>query len=113
MLADSCVPVATHRHGCCVLQRALDAATVDQSRMLVAQVCEHALQLMQVGLKSGANAGAVVDSRLSRTSVRVEKIVRNATAQQVSCLGDPTRRVDSRKLGRSPAYLQELTSLIF
>ncbi|CAM9985011.1 unnamed protein product, partial [Laminaria digitata] len=47
MLADECVAVATHRHGCCVLQRAIDAATVDQSRMLVAQVCKHALDLMQ------------------------------------------------------------------
>ena len=48
MLAESCVPVATHRHGCCVLQRALDAATMEQSSLLIAQVCKHALQLMQV-----------------------------------------------------------------
>ncbi|CAM9281125.1 unnamed protein product, partial [Sphacelaria rigidula] len=47
MLAEACVPVATHRHGCCVLQRAMDAATKEQSRMLVAQVCINALQLMQ------------------------------------------------------------------
>lgn len=40
--------VATHRHGCCVLQRAVDAATVEQSRLLVSQVCMNALQLMQV-----------------------------------------------------------------
>lgn len=48
MLADACVPVATHRHGCCVLQRAIDAATVDQSKLLVSQVTKHALLLMQV-----------------------------------------------------------------
>ena len=48
MLAEACVPVAKHRHGCCVLQRAIDAATVDQSSMLVAEVCKHALDLMQV-----------------------------------------------------------------
>lgn len=49
MLAEACVTVATHRHGCCVLQRAIDAATVDQSRLLVSRVSQHALQLMQVG----------------------------------------------------------------
>lgn len=48
MLAEACVPVATHRHGCCVLQRAMDAATQEQARMLVTQVCINALQLMQV-----------------------------------------------------------------
>lgn len=48
MLAESCVAVAKHRHGCCVLQRAIDAATLDQSQMLVAEVCTHALDLMQV-----------------------------------------------------------------
>lgn len=49
MLAEACVGVATHRHGCCVLQRAIDAATVEQSRLLVSHVSRHALQLMQVG----------------------------------------------------------------
>lgn len=49
MLAEACVPVATHRHGCCVLQRAMDAAIPEQARMLVTQVCINALQLMQVG----------------------------------------------------------------
>lgn len=48
MLAEACVAVATHRHGCCVLQRAIDAATVEQSRLLVSHVSQHALQLMQV-----------------------------------------------------------------
>lgn len=48
MLAEACVAVATHRHGCCVLQRAIDAATVEQSRLLVSHISKHALQLMQV-----------------------------------------------------------------
>lgn len=48
MLAEACVPVATHRHGCCVLQRAMDAATPEQARLLVSKVCLNALLLMQV-----------------------------------------------------------------
>lgn len=59
MLAESCVPVATHRHGCCVLQRALDASTPDQARLLITQVCTHALQLMQVSGRESRRLSAV------------------------------------------------------
>lgn len=64
MLAEACVAVATHRHGCCVLQRAIDAATVEQSRLLVSHVSKHALQLMQVRVRGVELNGFFLVSRL-------------------------------------------------
>lgn len=64
MLAEACVPVATHRHGCCVIQRAIDAATVDQSRLLVSQVSKHALQLMQVTKIKGVHPWLMPPNKL-------------------------------------------------
>ena len=46
--AAHCVDVATHRHGCCVLQRCIDYATNAQKRALVERVAEHSLMLAQV-----------------------------------------------------------------
>ena len=42
--------IATHRHGCCVLQRCIDFATPVQKRMLVAEIAANALALSQVGV---------------------------------------------------------------
>jgi len=39
--------VTRHRHGCCVVQRCLDAADSAHRQALVARIEEHALQLMQ------------------------------------------------------------------
>jgi len=43
----NCKKIACHRHGCCVLQRCLDAASNDQQRVLISTVISHALELMQ------------------------------------------------------------------
>lgn len=43
-----CMEIATHRHGCCVLQRCIDFATPTQKNDLVQEVARHALQLSQV-----------------------------------------------------------------
>ena len=40
--------IATHRHGCCVLQRCIDFATPPQKRRLVDMITSHALPLSQV-----------------------------------------------------------------
>jgi hypothetical protein len=45
-----CVEVATHRHGCCVLQRCVDFATPTQKAEVVAEVARNALVLSQVRL---------------------------------------------------------------
>ncbi|KAI5841910.1 armadillo-type protein [Morchella snyderi] len=42
-----CIPVGTHRHGCCVLQRCIDHASGDQRAQLVQQITAHAVQLVQ------------------------------------------------------------------
>lgn len=42
-----CTTVGTHRHGCCVLQRCLDAANATQRRKVIAQVEKQAMKLMQ------------------------------------------------------------------
>ncbi|KAH3732473.1 Armadillo-type fold [Pelomyxa schiedti] len=41
------VAVATHRHGCCVLQRCIDHASEDQKLQLVLEVVSNALTLVQ------------------------------------------------------------------
>jgi Pumilio-family RNA binding repeat len=46
-LQVACFEVATHRHGCCVVQRALGAASPAQRAGLIAEVGRHALALMQ------------------------------------------------------------------
>jgi hypothetical protein len=43
-----CCEVATHRHGCCVLQRFIDFATPGQRKELVEHIASHALSLSQV-----------------------------------------------------------------
>lgn len=56
-----CVEVATHRHGCCVLQRCIDFATPGQKSALVAEVAKHALVLSQVrgrGWEMGSPLGS-------------------------------------------------------
>jgi hypothetical protein len=51
-----CVEIATHRHGCCVLQRCIDFATPTQKNDLVQEVARHALQLSQVRFDTGRHA---------------------------------------------------------
>ena len=46
--AENCLDVATHRHGCCVLQRCLDFANATQRARLVDCICQHVLLLAQV-----------------------------------------------------------------
>ena len=43
-----CVQVATHRHGCCVLQRCIDYATDSQKKQMVDVISDNALILVQV-----------------------------------------------------------------
>ena len=42
-----CVEIATHRHGCCVLQRCIDHAADQQRRALVMEIAQCALVLSQ------------------------------------------------------------------
>ena len=42
-----CVEIATHRHGCCVLQRCIDHAVDEQRRPLVHEIASQALVLSQ------------------------------------------------------------------
>jgi len=46
-VAEHCVQVATHRHGCCVLQRCIDHGTIDQKHQLVGQIQKHGALLIQ------------------------------------------------------------------
>jgi hypothetical protein len=43
----NCVEIATHRHGCCVLQRCIDHAVDEQCRPLVHEIASQALVLSQ------------------------------------------------------------------
>ncbi len=47
--AANTMDIATHRHGCCVLQRCIDFATPTQKRRVVDKISDHALPLSQVG----------------------------------------------------------------
>ncbi|TPX50553.1 hypothetical protein SeLEV6574_g00860 [Synchytrium endobioticum] len=44
---ENCVDVATHRHGCCVLQRCIDSASEPQKVQLVNEISRNALVLVQ------------------------------------------------------------------
>lgn len=46
-IAQNIVSVATHKHGCCVLQRCIDYATPRQKTLLTKSVIQHALELVQ------------------------------------------------------------------
>ena len=46
--------IATHRHGCCVLQRCIDFATPVQKKLLVAEIAANALPLSQVSSQQPA-----------------------------------------------------------
>lgn len=46
--AANAMEIATHRHGCCVLQRCIDFATPTQKQDLVQQIAANALALSQV-----------------------------------------------------------------
>jgi len=46
-VAAHCVEVATHRHGCCVLQRCIDHASDSQRVQLVTEITYNALTLVQ------------------------------------------------------------------
>ncbi|KDN49895.1 ARM repeat-containing protein [Tilletiaria anomala UBC 951] len=46
-VAAHCIEVATHRHGCCVLQRCIDHASDSQRMQLVAEITYNALTLVQ------------------------------------------------------------------
>jgi hypothetical protein len=43
----NCVEIATHRHGCCVLQRCIDFATPPQKARLVDEIARKSLVLSQ------------------------------------------------------------------
>ncbi len=44
---NNCVQVATHRHGCCVLQRCIDHASEKQKVQLIHEITNNALILVQ------------------------------------------------------------------
>jgi len=44
---NNCVQVATHRHGCCVLQRCIDNASQKQKVQLINEIIKNALTLVQ------------------------------------------------------------------
>ncbi|ORY01716.1 ARM repeat-containing protein [Basidiobolus meristosporus CBS 931.73] len=46
-VCDSLIEVATHRHGCCVLQRCIDYSSETQKSQLVSAITYHALTLVQ------------------------------------------------------------------
>jgi len=46
-VAQHCVQVSTHRHGCCVMQRCIDHATYQQKLQLVSEIKLAALSLVQ------------------------------------------------------------------
>jgi hypothetical protein len=54
-----CVEIATHRHGCCVLQRCIDFATPSQKKELIERIAENALALSQVGAGSRHHVSTV------------------------------------------------------
>jgi hypothetical protein len=46
-VADKCFEVASHKHGCCVFQRCVDAATYEQQKQMTSIIKRYALELVQ------------------------------------------------------------------
>ncbi|KAF8540796.1 armadillo-type protein [Trichophaea hybrida] len=46
-VGEHCIPVGTHRHGCCVLQRCIDHASGIQKIQLIQKITAHSLELVQ------------------------------------------------------------------
>ncbi|KAA8895705.1 armadillo-type protein [Sphaerosporella brunnea] len=46
-VGENCIPVGTHRHGCCVLQRCIDHASGLQKIQLIQRITNHSLELVQ------------------------------------------------------------------
>lgn len=46
-VGEHCIPVGTHRHGCCVLQRCIDHASGNQKIQLIQKITNHSLELVQ------------------------------------------------------------------
>jgi len=46
-VGEHCIPVGTHRHGCCVLQRCIDHASGAQKIQLIQKITAHSLELVQ------------------------------------------------------------------
>ncbi len=47
-IASNVILVATHRHGCCVIQRCIDYAKLDQKEKLITEIVTYGLALVQV-----------------------------------------------------------------
>lgn len=46
-VGEHCIPVGTHRHGCCVLQRCIDHASGVQKIQLIQKITAHSIELVQ------------------------------------------------------------------
>ena len=46
-MIGKCKEIATHKHGCCVMQKCIDGATGDQRERLVSEITKHTKQFVQ------------------------------------------------------------------
>ena len=77
--------IATHRHGCCVLQRCIDFATAPQKRRLVETIATHALPLSQV--RRAGSGGVSYQFVFPQTSCHLLKPALVLLQSQVTRLG--------------------------
>lgn len=68
-VAANCVEVATHRHGCCVLQRCIDHASDHQRVQLVNEITYNALTLVQDPYGNYVRARVVCDFTYRLTNI--------------------------------------------
>lgn len=68
-VAANCVEVATHRHGCCVLQRCIDHASDHQRVQLVNEITYNALTLVQDPYGNYVRARVVCDFTCRLTNI--------------------------------------------
>eukprot|EP00727_Mastigamoeba_balamuthi_P005951 m51a1_g1976 putative puf4p (728) ;mRNA; r:1111330-1114073 len=117
------VDVATHRHGCCVLQRCIDYASPQQKLQLVAEIVKNALPLVQdpfgnyvvqyvldlpiEGLAKGLSArlkGHFIELSMQKFSSNVvEKIIQsNETEARVSIIQEMIEYQDMASILQDP-----------
>jgi Pumilio-family RNA binding repeat len=74
-VAANCVEVATHRHGCCVLQRCVDHASENQRIQLVNEITYNALTLVQDPYGNYVSASLEICRRFPDTGQVVQYIL--------------------------------------
>ncbi|KAK7311623.1 hypothetical protein RJT34_09880 [Clitoria ternatea] len=114
-----CVEIATHRHGCCVLQRCYDHSVGKHREKLVTEICKHGLLLAQDPFgnyvvqyiihmeTSAAAAKMLVQFKDNYVILSTQKFSSHVVEKCLKCVADSRSRI-VRELLSAPHFEQLL-----